>query len=266
MRRRWNPELLLETAICFSLSVLLLYALISGRVSDYVHPRMNGFLWFSACALFVISIALFSTSCTPKHNAKPSRFFLFLIPVFAAIVIPAGTVQSNAVSFGNTGSPGAVPNAGGTVSQTGGASAASSQSETGVDAPVKPSLPQEDANGLITISDEQYSVWYQDINRDMKSYAGKTLKFKGQVFRMKGFATNEIVPVRYAMVCCTADLQPCGILCRGNGVSAYKNDDWVMITGKIKIETYMNQTMPICYISKIERAEKPETAYIYFIY
>ena len=100
----------------------------------------------------------------------------------------------------------------------------------------------------------------------MNKYNGKTLKFKGQVFRMKGFAKDEMVPARYAMVCCTADLQPCGVLCRGNEVSHYKEDEWIWVTGTIKIEKYEGQMMSVCYVTKIEQAEKAKDDYIYFTY
>ncbi|QAT50529.1 TIGR03943 family protein [Caproiciproducens sp. NJN-50] len=259
MRRKINPEVLLEALICLSLSVLLLYALISGRASEYVHPRINGYLWFSSCALFVISLLLLSGSLRPRHNARPARFLLFLIPIFSVLLIPAGAVQSRAVSFGSTA-------AAQSAAPPSGKSAAASSQAVSTTGPSSSALPQEDASGVTSISDEQFAAWYQDINKDMEKYEGKTLRFKGQVFRMDGFAKNEIVPVRYAMVCCTADLQPCGILCRSGEASQYKDNDWVWVTGKVKIETYMDQTMPVCYVTKIEKAEKAKAAYIYFTY
>lgn len=263
MRRRLNPELLLETLICFTISIFLFYALISGRISNYVHPRINGYLWFAAAALFMITIFMLPSCFTPKHSARPLNYILFLIPVLAAVLIPEGAVQSKAISFGGT------PQNTGTVSQDKGTvlqENVSSQDELGI-GPVSSSpssLPGEDQNGMITISDEQFATWYQDISRDMKKYEGKTLKFKGQVFRMKSFAENEIVPARYAMVCCTADLQPCGILCRSRDASGFKDNDWVWVTGRIKIEAYMGQTMPVCYADKIEGADKAQENYIYF--
>lgn len=268
MKQKINSEILLETIICFLLSILLFYALISGKTADYVHPRINGYLWFAAIALLIISIILLPAAFTPKHNAKPGRYFLFFVPILFVILIPAGTVQSKAISFGNTPAAGTAANSTGTSSQDKGTIIPDSVSSDniGVEASSTPSLPKESSDGVITVQDEQFAKWYQDINQNMNQYNGKTLKFKGQVFRMKEFAKNEIVPARYAMVCCTADLQPCGILCRGSEVSTYKDNEWIWVTGKIRIEKYMNQTMPVCYVTKMEKAEKAKEDYIYFTY
>lgn len=258
MKRKLNLELLAEALICFLLSALLFYALISGKAADYVHPRINGFLWFSAAALLIISALLFASCFSPKHNARPSRFLLFAVPVLFALCIPAGTVQSKAVSFGNT--------AGGADSRQESAVIPDTVSSGAGEDASRFALPENNGNGVITIPDGQFADWYQDISQNMNRYEGKTLRFRGQVFRMREFAKDEMVPVRYAMVCCTADLQPCGILCRGGNSSRYGNGAWVWVTGKIKIEIYENQKMPICYVTKIEKAEKAQKAYIYFTY
>jgi putative membrane protein len=269
MKQKINLETLLESIICFLLSALLFYALISDKVANYVHPRINGYLWFAAIALLIISSMFLPSAFTPKHNAKPGKYFLYFVPILFVILIPAGTVQNKAISFGSTSAVGTATASAGTSPQNNGAitpvnpSSNSSRNSTTSSALF---LPKEDSDGIITIQDEQFANWYQDINQNMNQYDGKILKFKGQVFRTKDFAKNEMIPVRYAMVCCTADLQPCGILCRGNEVTQYQDNEWVWVTGKIKIEKYKVQTMPICYVTKIEKAEKANNDYIYFTY
>lgn len=265
MNRKINSEMFLESSICLVLGILLFFANLSGRTSLYVHPRLNGFLWVTAGALVVISFFMFPHALTPKHNAKSMKYLLFLLPLLACVLIPAGTVQSKAVTFGT-------PAAGGTSSAQDKGTVIPDkipQDDIGIDtssSSADTELPKEDKNGVMKITDEGFAKWYQDISQDMEKYEGKTLEFKGQVFRMEGFAKNEIVPVRYAMVCCTADLQPCGILSRGDDVAKYKDNEWVWVTGKIKIENYQGQTMPVCSVTKIEPADKAKVDYIYFTY
>ena len=272
MKRRGNPEILLQVVICFVLSALFVYALISGKASAYVHPRLYGFLWFSAATLFVIAVFTLRFALTPKHNSRPLKNILLIVPIITAVIIPVGAVQSQAISFGtsigraqNTSS--FAQNKGVVISDS-----IPSKDDIGIETSSSCSssssstAPQEDKDGVMTISDEQFAKWYTDINQNMKKYEGKTVKMKGQVFRMSTFAKNEIVPARYAMVCCAADLQPCGILCRSNETSQFKENDWVWVTGKIKIENYQNQTMPVCYVTKIEKADKAKDDYIYFTY
>jgi uncharacterized membrane protein YcgQ (UPF0703/DUF1980 family) len=46
----------------------------------------------------------------------------------------------------------------------------------------------------------------------------------------------------------------------------WKDKDWVWVTGKISIEKYQGQTMPVCTVTKIEKADPPKEEYIYFTY
>ena len=281
MKGRWNSELLFQGLICILLSVVFVYALISGRASNYIHPRLYGFLWFSAAVLLFIAVVTLRFSSTPKRNTRPVKNLIILMPILSALVIPVGAVQSQAISFAN--SAGALQN---TVSSVQGSASSydkgviipdtvSPEDDIGVEQSTSsssssstsvPSSFPKDSKGITSVSDEQFANWYRDINDNMKKYEGKTVKMKGQVFRMNTFAKNEFVPARYAMVCCAADLQPCGVLCRSNKASQYKDNDWVWVTGKIKIENYQNQTMPVCYVTKIEKAEKAKEDYIYFTY
>lgn len=272
MKRKGNSELIFQALICFMLSVLFVYTLISGKASNYIHPRLFGFLWFAAGFLFVIGVVTLRYSSIPKHNTKPLKSILLVIPVLTALLIPTGAVQSQAISFGIS--------AGNTRDSLTSQSSASSQDkgtvipdtttnkdDIGIEVSSSSSnVPGEDENGVITVTDEQFASWYQDINENMKKYEGKTLKMKGQVFRMSTFGASEFVPARYAMVCCAADLQPCGVLCRSSAASQYQDGEWLWVTGEIKIENYQGQTMPVCYVTKIEKSEKAKQEYIYFTY
>lgn len=264
MKQKINLEIFLEAILCILLSALLFYALISGKAANYVHPRINGYLWFAAVGLLCIAIILLPAAFTPKHNAKPQKYLLYFVPILFAVLIPAGTIQSKAISFGNTPAAKTITISDETSSQGKGIST-SSKSVSGK-ASAAAFLPKKNSSGVITVQDEQFAAWYQDISENMNKYDGETLKFKGQVLRMKEFSKNEIVPVRYAMVCCTADLQPCGVLCKGKEVFQLKENEWIWVTGKIKIEKFQKQTMPVCYVTKIEKAEKAKDDYIYFTY
>ena len=184
MKQRINLEILLESIICFLLSALLFYALISDKVANYVHPRINGYLWFAAIALLIISSMFLPAAFTPKHNAKPGKYFLYLVPILFVILIPAGTVQNKAISFSSTATTKATTNSAGTTPQNNGTIISGSTSSDNIGKAATSSalfLPKEDSDGIITIQDEQFANWYQDINQNMNQYDGKTLKFKGQV-------------------------------------------------------------------------------------
>ncbi len=264
MKRKINFEVLCQMIILIGLAILLLLALISGKAQDYVHPRLNGYLWFSVAALFGIGFFMLPSLFKPKHHNNAAKYLIVLIPLVSAVLLPAGIVQSKAVTLGGMS---AAPT-GQTTSSKGIVipDKIAPQDDIGIDTGSSTAAPQKDANGVTNITDGQFADWYAQLNKDMKQYEGKTFRFKGQVFRMNNFAQNEFVPARRAMVCCAADLQTCGLLCRSDEAKSLKNDDWVWVTGKLKIENFNGQTMPVCYVTKIEKAEKPQQEYIYFTY
>lgn len=107
-------------------------------------------------------------------------------------------MQNKAISFSSTATTKATTNSAGTVPQNNGTIISGSTSLNNIGKAATFSalfLAKEDNDGIITIQDEQFANWYQDINQNMNHYDEKTLKFKGQVFRMKDFAKNEMVPV-----------------------------------------------------------------------
>lgn len=263
MKRKLNFEVFLQLFALLGLAVLLLFALLTGKVQDYVHPRLNGYLWFSVAALLLICFFLLPGLFKPKHNASKARYFLIMFPMITALLLPTGVVQSKAITLGGLTSPtGLTAQSKGTVIPD----TTAPKDDIGIDTSSQSSAPTEDSSGVTTITDEQFADWYTNLNKDMYQYEGKTFRFKGQVFRMSGFAQNEFVPVRYSMVCCAADLQPCGVLSRSDDAKTLKNDDWVWVTGKLKIEKFNGQTMPVCYVTKLEKAEKPKEQYVYFTY
>lgn len=264
MKRKINYEVLLQLTILLGLAVLMLFALLSGRAQEYVHPRLNGFLWFSIAALFGISFFMLPSLFKPKHNANAAKYLIVLFPMITAIFLPTGTVQGKAITLGNlTTTVGQSSQPKGTVIPD----KIISNDDVGIDCSSSSSPePQVSKNGVTTITDEQFANWYSALNKDMNQYAGKTVRFKGQVFRMNDFAENEFVPARYAMTCCAADLEPCGVLCRNADAKSIKDKEWIWVTGTLKIEKYKDQTLPVCYVTKIEKAEKPKVEYIYFTY
>ncbi len=264
MKRKINFEVLFQLILLLGLAVLLIFALLSGKAQDYVHPRLNIYLWFSVVTLLGICFFMLPGLFKPKHNTSTAKYFIILFPMITAVLLPVGIVQSKAITLGGiTASPaGQLSQSKGTVIPD----TIAPQDDIGIETNSSVAEPQKDASGVTTITDEQFADWYTKLNKDMKQYEGQSFRFKGQVFRMSDFAQNEFVPVRYSMVCCAADLQPCGVLCRSDEAKSLKNDDWVWVTGKLKIENYKGQTMPVCYVTKIEKAEKSKQEYVYFTY
>lgn len=145
------------------------------------------------------------------------------------------------------------------------------ETKSGKPLEVEEELPYDINADVIEIDDIDFGVWYIDAMEEPKKYEGKTVKFKGLVYKGKKFPKGTFVPGRFAMTCCADDIAFFGFVCKGAKehyeiIDDLENHDWVMVTAKIKHEfskEYMRKG-PVLYATKIERAMKPEEELIYF--
>jgi len=65
------------------------------------------------------------------------------------------------------------------------------------------------------------------------------------------------------MVCCAADMQPVGFLCRYEQTSNLKSDSWVKVTGVIGKTEFEGENVPFIEAQSVTNVDKPENDYIY---
>ena len=96
-------------------------------------------------------------------------------------------------------------------------------------------LPFDKEAPVIVIEDRDYALWYQDMGEDMRSYDGKTVRFKAQVSVRRELGADAIIVGRPMMNCCAADIQFAGLIAVKNK-EPVKSGDWVILTASIKIK------------------------------
>ena len=87
----------------------------------------------------------------------------------------------------------------------------------------------------ITIADHDYGVWFVDIMDHPERWVDKTVKLKLVMCHSRQFP-GVCCPGRFAMVCCEEDVQFLGLIAEGDGLTAYKNHDWVNISARVSLE------------------------------
>ncbi len=291
MKRKINLEVVIQFFIFIGIAILIVTALLSGKMRAYVHPRMDGYLWFAAAALAVIGAFMLTGLFRPRRGLHFVPYVLLIIPMAAAYALPTAAVENNMVNFQNISlsfeKPESskanlqiyVPDTSGDANSSGNdgagtgpvqstAPAASVQDNINLQQTDKPEDVTEknqltpDENGIITVPDDSFVQWFNDMYDGM--YEGKTVKVKGQVFRLDDFAGNEFVPVRLNMVCCAADVEPIGFLCRYDDAGKWDDDTWVYVTATVHTEEYEGNKMPVLYATNVTEAEEPEDEYVYF--
>ena len=145
------------------------------------------------------------------------------------------------------------------------------ETKSGKPLEVEEELPFDLNADVIEIQDIDFGVWYIDAMEESKKYDGKTVRFKGLVYKSKKFAKGTFVPGRFAMTCCADDIAFFGFVCKGGRehyemIESLQSREWVTVTAEVRHEfckDYMRKG-PVLYPISIERTEKPKEELIYF--
>ncbi len=91
---------------------------------------------------------------------------------------------------------------------------------------------------VVEIADEDYALFYRDITEEPKKYDGKTVRFKGQVAKLRREKDGMFAPGRLVMTCCEADITFMGIPCKFIGSDSLKPRSWVTVTAKVAAQKH----------------------------
>lgn len=127
-------------------------------------------------------------------------------------------------------------------------------------------LPYDINADVIEIEDEDFGIFYIDSADNPEKYVGKTVRFKGMVYKPKQYGKDAFVPGRFAMTCCADDIAFIGFKCNSDEAKNLKDRQWITVTATIKSEYYKDfqGNGPVLYATKIEKASEPKEELVYF--
>ena len=119
-------------------------------------------------------------------------------------------------------------------------------------------LPFDINADVIEISDVDYGIWYIDAMDHPEKYAGKTLKYKGMVYKNARLPKGYFVPGRMAMTCCEADMTFLGFVCKAREARLLETGKWVKVRAKMAYEYWQDYDGigPVLYAESVEPAEE----------
>ncbi|MCM8806946.1 MAG: TIGR03943 family protein [Candidatus Omnitrophica bacterium] len=85
----------------------------------------------------------------------------------------------------------------------------------------------------------------------------KDIVVEGIVF--KGEEKDKFTLIRFLVICCAADATPLGIEVKYEKKEELRNEEWVKVKGKVKIE----QGKVLIYADEIEKISSPSDPYLY---
>lgn len=113
---------------------------------------------------------------------------------------------------------------------------------------------------IIEIQDDDYALFYRDITEEPEKYAGKTVRFKGQVARLKNDRPGMFAPGRFVMTCCVEDISFMGLPCRYEQCRQLEMRSWITLTAKVEVKYHQlfRGQGPILTALDVQSAEAPE--------
>ncbi len=128
-------------------------------------------------------------------------------------------------------------------------------------------LPFDISGDYLEISDADYGIWYLDALEHPKNYEGKKIHFLALVYNPdKQRGKGVIVPGRFAMTCCEADIQFIGFKCKYKDADKIPHKSWIDLTAEVRVEfakEYKGKG-PVLYPTEVKPAQRPEDELVYF--
>ena len=103
------------------------------------------------------------------------------------------------------------------------------EDEKGDQVAISEQLPYDINADVIQVDDEDYGIWYIDMQEHPERYKGKVVEFVAKVMKPKAFPSKVFYPGRMAMTCCADDTSFLGYVCRSAYAPKLNAGDWVKI-------------------------------------
>lgn len=277
-RSAFNPQAALELFCQLAFSGTLAWLVFSGAYLAYVAPRMKPYLLFSAAAL--LACALFSATrlFRRQYRRRAAHCLLLAIPVLLVLLphgqistVGSGGLLTGGAFGGSAGQPSAA------VSSPAAPSGGVSANPDGQDFSEENVYTMEGESGQVigilhgydaqarsvTVRDEEFYGWCSEFFLYPDRFEGFEVTLTGFVVKdIPSLGADEFVPARLMMSCCAADLSPCGLLCKYDGVASLEADSWVTVTGVLQVGSFQGEPEPQIRVSAIRPAEEI-TDYVY---
>ena len=113
------------------------------------------------------------------------------------------------------------------------------------------------------MDEDIFISYYSRINENPESFAGRTIKLTGFVFKEGDFAKNELVLSRFFITHCVADASVIGFLTEFEGADQLQQDSWLEIEGVLAVGNYDGYQLPIIKVTGWDMINEPTEPYIF---
>ncbi|MDC2867688.1 TIGR03943 family putative permease subunit [Bacillus sp. BP-3] len=119
--------------------------------------------------------------------------------------------------------------------------------------------------GKIALNDADFLKGMEVVYNYPGEFTGKTISFKGFVFRDDSSKKEQYFVFRFGIIHCVADSGVYGMLVKKPEDAQWKNDEWIQVEGTISTEFYQpfHANIPVLEVNKWSTVEFPKEQYVY---
>lgn len=241
----WNG--IIWTCLLGMYASLFSYLLISGKISLYLHPKMNGYIAFMVAILsgiILVNIRNNSWKSKRKNKIKVGNL-IFALPIVMFVV--ANPSQLDASMLNNKGY----------------------QVETTSKVTTQTVQPETNSSNPNTKEAQVFLEQMNKLANEGDQMMGQTVELTGMIYLQDDFTDQQFVLCRLMINCCAADGQVIGILCETDSPFTFASDQWVCVSGVVEATTYLDPTTQVememtqIHVTDIKEVESPEEPYVY---
>lgn len=275
--KSFNSQIFLEF-LCYSIfSGLIFYLVKSEKYLSYVTPRMGPYLYFLSIVMGIWALVSLGRLFHPQHKIRSAHCFILVIPILLLLLPHTSlsasdfsgsyTIGNNLSGESDKSSSKKTDVSEDSTSDYTDSSVSNTETDVSEDEYYSNMPGLDTANKKITVSNDDFGLWYYELYANIKKYDGYTITMTGFVFKdLQIVGENEFVPARLVMTCCVADLSPGGIICKYDKVSELEENSWVTVEGVLFVGQYEYEGAkydePQVNVTKITPAQEVE-GYVY---
>lgn len=254
-----NKDNFIKIIILCGLEILFIKLIVSGEVVNYVHPRIIPFIYFLIIGFLIMIIHMLKEFILKKNfKIRFRKYEVFILTLIFILFMNFSKINILDVSG---------KNASYNTAKADTSSIKENNSSAKTEESINTSYTNEnelnvkklnEVDGVIVIERSNFVSSLDEILNRPDKYDGREISISGFVYRDEDIRNDEIILGRYMMICCAADMQIAGIICKGN-CEKLQDDTWIKVKGKISVD----RDEPIINIENVEIDENPDKQYVY---
>lgn len=262
MKTKLNAWIWLAILAAFSGSFSQL--IYSGKINNYLHPKMNNYVIFATVVFIILMLNQVYTIF--KHKARPENIKWGYLPFIVVLLIlwnsegqvNAQLLENKSVQNSKLIAPKAEIES---ISEPESSTETSKQVETSTDIASEDTSSQlaESETTSHTPADQMPETYFDDeflnLIYKLQSYPheteGQEITVKGFVYKSPDFKDNEMMVGRLIISCCAADATVLGVYIQDDRASQYPVDTWLEVTGTVEFIEKYDEEYQTSYLSAV---------------